>query len=165
VETGTFTETGRAVVQSANGGRGRFRGAEFAMRWQRREATRFDLLLGYVHGEDVFAGETTPADRIPPLHGRLSVEHRVHDRLRGSLVLSGAARQDRLSRRDVRDPRIDPSGTDSWLRLDARVSWQLRDSLSLRVDLGNLTDAAYREHGSGIDAPGRHVTLAVDWRS
>ena len=29
---------------------------------------------------------------------------------------------------------------------------------------GNLADASYREPGSGIDAPGRHLSIGLDWR-
>ncbi len=68
-------------------------------------------------------------------------------------------RQDRLSPRDVRDPRINPLGTAGWGTINLLASWQVREHLELGLRLQNIGDKDYREHGSGIDAPGRNLGL------
>ena len=74
-----------------------------------------------------------------------------------------ASSQDRLSPRDVRDPRIDPMGTAGWGTLNVSLDWQATSALQLGLRLENLADKAYREHASGIDAPGRNVGLWVNY--
>jgi outer membrane receptor protein involved in Fe transport len=164
VATGEVTDAGREVVTSVNGGTGSYRGVELSGRLEPVPGLDLSGALTWVSAEDRFEGETTPADRIPPLHGRLRAERALARAVRGALVLDWAVAQDRLSPRDVRDPRIDPDGTDGWTRVDAIVSWEPRADLHLRLTVGNLLDEAYREHGSGLDAPGRHVALGFGWR-
>jgi outer membrane receptor protein involved in Fe transport len=72
-----------------------------------------------------------------------------------------AARQDRLSDRDRDDPRIDPNGTPGWVTLNLRAGWQPGDRWSLQFGLENLLDENYREHGSGIDAPGISANVGL----
>ena len=163
VDTGTTTASGRDVVRSVNGGTSRLRGAELQLRWRPRPGTELDAVLNAVRGEDDFAGEVTPGDRIPPLNGLLRLRQRLSPVLTGTLAVTGAARQDRLSARDVRDPRIDPSGTDGWLRVDAVLAGRLREGADVRFEFGNLANARYREHGSGLDAPGRYLSVGIDW--
>jgi outer membrane receptor protein involved in Fe transport len=74
-----------------------------------------------------------------------------------------AGPQDRLSPRDEEDPRIDPEGTPGYGTLNLLVGWQPADQWALTLRLQNLGDKNYREHGSGIDAPGRNVGLSVDY--
>ncbi len=73
----------------------------------------------------------------------------------------GAASQSRLSSRDMRDSRIQQGGTPGYGILGVRGSGSVS---RMRVTAGaeNLFDHGYREHGSGIDSPGRHVWFRVD---
>jgi outer membrane receptor protein involved in Fe transport len=162
VDTGAVTPGGRDVVRSVNGGTSRYRGAELQLRWRLGDGTRLDAAVNAVRGEDDFAGDRTPADRVPPVNGRVRLLQSWRQ-LTGTFALSWAAAQDRLSDRDLLDPRIDPAGTAGWTRLDITFDWRPRPGLLLRMALGNLLDARYREHGSGLDAPGRHLALALDW--
>ncbi|MCZ6795802.1 MAG: hypothetical protein O7J95_19515, partial [Planctomycetota bacterium] len=73
-----------------------------------------------------------------------------------------AARQDRLSDRDIRDPRIDPTGTPGWVTLNVSGRWMISPNAWWMLALENLTDAAYREHGSGVNAPGIGVRTYVE---
>ena len=111
-----------------------------------------------------------PFRRIPPLFGRGSLVWdrpgmpRTLDRAAFSLLFAGE--QDRLNPDDETDPRIDPQGTDGWVRLDLDLEGPLgkdRSSAQARWTLGlhNLTDASYRVHASGLDAPGFGVILGL----
>ena len=42
--------------------------------------------------------------------------------------------------------------------------WQASATLQLGLRLENLMDKAYREHASGIDAPGRNAGLWLNYR-
>ena len=72
-----------------------------------------------------------------------------------------AGEQDRLSARDIADPRIDPTGTGGWVTVNLRGAWQFRQDWSLALRIGNIFDRQYREHGSGIDAPGLDAALSL----
>lgn len=112
-------------------------------------------VLNYTHGtESDGQGGRQPADRIPPLNGRLGAAFQATDRFRIKAELDFAGRQDRLSSRDIGDPRIDPAGTPGWVSLNLRLDWQLHDRVQLGLNLENLVDRHYREHASGLDAPG-----------
>ena len=72
-----------------------------------------------------------------------------------------AGEQDRLSERDVRDVRIDPTGTSGWGILGLKAIWDYRSAWQLTVGVDNVLDKQYRVHGSGLDAPGRNVFASV----
>ena len=62
----------------------------------------------------------------------------------------------------MRDPRIDPEGTAGWGTLNVLLRWDASEWLNLGLKLENMGDARYREHGSGIDAPGLNVGIWLD---
>lgn len=111
-----------------------------------------------------------PFRRIPPLFGRTAL---VWDRLgsgrpleRAAISVFFAAEQERLNPDDETDPRMDPTGTDGWGRLDLDFEGPLRreeGGAQARWTLGlhNLLDANYRVHASGLDAPGFGVVVGV----
>ena len=75
------------------------------------------------------------------------------------------ARQDRLSPRDLEDPRVNPAGTAGWNTWNVRVGWEFAEDATLALSLENLDDRRYREHGSGTDEVGHTAILTLDWRS
>lgn len=163
VDTGLRDSAGRLLVQSQNAARARIEGLELGLR-HASEAGSLGATLNWTRGQERLAGPAEPADRMPPLHGRIELDRPLSDALHGGLALRWAARQDRLSPRDLADPRINPRGTAGFVVFDADLKWAATASLDLRLRLENLTDHRYREHGSGLDAPGRGLSLGLDWR-
>jgi outer membrane receptor protein involved in Fe transport len=158
--TGETTPEGRLVVQSDNLNTATLYGLESAIKYYGSEGVEYYLVINYTRGEEQDAGGVTaPADRIPPLNGKLGLIYQPHDRLRFEPYLDFANRQERLSPRDFEDPRIDPSGTSSWGTINLLASWKASENINLGIRLQNLGDSNYREHGSGIDAPGRNAGI------
>ena len=161
VSTGLTTPSGRDIVQSVNAADSRIHGAEFGLVWQLAEQWELDANLRYTFGEQSFGGPDEPADRIPPLGGRLALNYAGDGALGASAWFAFADRQDRLSERDIRDPRIDPNGTPGWGVIGASGIWRAANGWSLSLQLDNLLDKRYRNHGSGIDAPGRNASITL----
>jgi outer membrane receptor protein involved in Fe transport len=165
VETGEVTPDGRIVVQNRNLNRVILWGAEAGARYQVREDLELSGSLTYTWGEEEFPdGSRAPADRIPPLNGLVSVRYRPGPALWVEPFIRFAARQDRLSEGNLSDPRINPDGTPGWATLNVRLGWDPHPNFGLRFALENITDANYREHGSGIDAPGINAILSAEGR-
>jgi outer membrane receptor protein involved in Fe transport len=110
--------------------------------------------------------ETEPYSKSPPLNGLVRATWEPVDFAFLEGVFQWAAKQERLSAADREDIRICPEspgcqGTPGWaavhLRAGARWRW-----FTTTLELRNLTDASYRAHASGVDAPGRSVTLALE---
>jgi outer membrane receptor protein involved in Fe transport len=160
VFTGETTEDGRLIVRSENRNEVEIYGLETGLHWEVMDDLRLFAVVNYTRGEERNdPGVTFPADRIPPLNGQLGLEYFINDDWRVEPYLLFAGRQDRLSPRDEGDPRINPQGTAGWGTLNLLLDWQATDSLQLGLRLENLADKTYREHASGIDAPGRNIGL------
>lgn len=165
VATGASTPDGRDVVQSVNAASASLRGIEGVVRVRINDAVSLATRIARTYGEQDVAGATEPADRIPPVQARVDLEWLINDAWTFDTWLVAAGRQDRLSARDVDDVRIDPDGTPGWTATGARVRWTDGDAWRVDVGIDNLFDKRYREHGSGIDAPGRNLslTLRLSW--
>ena len=161
--TGDVTPEGRLVVQSDNLNEATLYGLESGLRYIAGEELEFYAVLNYTRGEEYDVDEgTVPADRVPPLNGRIGLVWQHGERLRMEPYLDFAASQERLSPRDEGDPRIDPEGTAGYGTLNLLIAWQANERISAGLRLQNLGDKAYREHGSGIDAPGRNIGAWFD---
>lgn len=164
VPTGEI-RNGRTVVQSQNVKKVILWGAEAGARFLVREDLELSGSLIFTWGEEEFPdGSRRPADRIPPLNGQAAVLYRPLPTLWVEPFVRFATRQDRLSDRDLTDPRINPSGTPGWVTANVRLGWDVHPNVGVRLALENLTDLNYREHGSGIDAPGFNAVLSVEGR-
>ena len=158
--TGELTPEGRLVVRSDNLNEASLYGLESGLRYLASNDFEWYGVVNYTRGDETDPdGSTAPADRIPPLNGRLGLVWRANERLRLEPYLDFASGQDRLSPRDLEDPRIDPRGTPGWGTLNLLFSWQLTEQAHAGLKLQNLGDKHYREHGSGIDAAGRNLGM------
>ena len=112
----------------------------------------------YTYGQNTTARE--PFRRIPPLNGRVGLTYQLLGGwwARAELLLAGA--QTRLAKGDQDDNRIAKGGTPAWqvLNLNGGYRWRY---VTLSAELQNLTNQAYRTHGSGVDGIGRSAWLSV----
>lgn len=163
IPTGEVLPDGREVVQSENLNSVDYAGIEAGASWTPTNHLTVYGSLNYTWGEEEFTdGQRTPADRIPPVNGQLGAWWRPWPRLWFEPYVRFAGDQNRLSDRDKADPRVNPQGTDGWLTINGRVGVQLNRYLHARLTIENVIDEVYREHGSGIDAPGTNVIVALD---
>lgn len=164
VFTGEVTADGRTIVRSENRNEVKVYGIEAGAYWDVVNDVSIFAVINYTHGnEKGVSGKLQPADRIPPLNGKLGLEYFFNADWRLEPYLLFASRQDRLSPRDKRDPRINPLGTAGWATLNLSLDWQASASMQVGLRLENLTDKFYREHASGIDAPGRNIGVWVNY--
>lgn len=162
VLTGDITPDGRDETQSRNIETTDIYGVEIGASILLGGGLTADVVVNYLRGEqEDEAGMTVPGDRIPPLNGRLAMTWRTSYSFSLEPYLVFAAGQDRLSPRDVRDPRIDPLGTPGWMTTNLRADWDVSETWQLSVTLENLFDKSYRAHGSGIDSVGRNLIVSV----
>ncbi len=165
VPTKAVTSDGRTVVQSQNLSQVILWGAEMGARFLVREDLELSTSLTFTWGEEEFPdGRTEPADRIPPLNGRVGLLYRPRPTLWIEPFIRFATEQDRLSPRDKADPRINPNGTPGWVTGNVHLGWDIHPNVGLRFALENITNLKYREHGSGIDAPGVNAIFSLQGR-
>ena len=109
--------------------------------------------LTYIHGQNISDAE--PMSRIPPTQGVLGLRWRdTEGRNWLDLYAWLVASQARLSARDVRDSRIPLGGTPGYATLNIRAGSFITKNQRVSLGIENITDKAYRVHGSGVDGPG-----------
>jgi outer membrane receptor protein involved in Fe transport len=113
--------------------------------------------LSYTYGQNTSDDE--PLAAMPPVHGFLGVRY---DGKKQWLEINTrfAAEQDRLAAEDLEDTRIPEGGTPGWWTLNFRSGYSVSGEVSLRFALMNVFDTNYREHLSGLNAPGRNFILS-----
>ena len=143
----TKKNLGEAIIQ----------GTEIAVDYSLSGSLSFRGNLTTTYGENITYNE--PVGGIPPIFGLAGVRW-----ARGRFFLDGysrfAVRQDRLSADDLDDPRIPPEGTPGWFTLNLRGGVTLRQSLIVQIACENILDRNYREHGSGVNGPGRNWVIS-----
>jgi len=166
------TIDGLAEVTKLNAGDGHVQGIEFALDWQfARDWKVFGSVAwqdGQVDGfpDSTSKMETEPVSRLLPLTGLVGLRWDSPERrfwLEGSVLMSD--RQDRLSASDARDTqRIPPGGTPGYTVTTVRGGWRVTDTFTLTTAVENVTDEAYRVHGSGVNEPGVNFIFGAQVR-
>jgi outer membrane receptor protein involved in Fe transport len=110
---------------------------------------------------------TEPLSRIPPLNGLVRAIYEYSELLFFEAAGRWALQQTRLSAADRLDNRICPEapdcrGTPGYFAVHLRAGTRLSKHFSAAITLQNLFDTTYRNHGSGVDEPGRSVVVGVE---
>lgn len=164
VDTGNVRGDGRTEVQSRNIAEARYYGIESGLDCRFAGTTSMYGAANWTIGKEQIDGAWQPANRVPPLNGRIGVRQGLAAHFTLDAWVDWAARQDRLAASDVDDSRINPNGTGGWATVNLAVQWQASTKMQLSLSGRNLLDQAYREHGSGLDGAGRGISMSVDYR-
>jgi len=109
--------------------------------------------MTYIYGWN--SSFTAPMSRIPPLQGILGCRYRTKDMKSWFDVYTWMVnKQDHLSARDKDDSRIPAGGTPGFMTLNLTMGRTFCERHRVSFLLENITDKAYRVHGSGVDGPG-----------
>jgi len=165
VETGETTSDGQSIVQSQNINEVDISGLEAELNYYFDNGGHLFATLTYTHGDEQTEEGEGPADRIPPLFGVVGYQQEVWADWNIRSQVRFAETQDRLSERDLNDPRINPFGTGGFVVYDTHLTWRRDINSQVRLGIENIFDKKYREHASGLDAPGRnyHVSFYYDF--
>jgi len=157
--------TDRLVVQGQNLNSVTLYGIEAGGRLQVLDNLQASANFNFTWGEERFRdGRSAPADRIPPVNGQVGVLYRPMPRIWVEPFMRFASEQDRLSDRDRIDPRINPNGTPGWVTANVRLGWDIDEHFRARLAVENLFDQPYRDHSSGINAPGINAIVSLEAR-
>jgi outer membrane receptor protein involved in Fe transport len=157
---------GKPVVWNVNGEEGILWGIEPRVAADLGQGVVLSGSLAYTWGkEKVTGGPDEPLTRIPPLFGQVRLRWDAasvcHGRVFVEGYVRGATKQDRLSSEDESDARIPPGGTPGWWTWNARLGY-VTDNLAWTLAVENITNEAYKYHGSGVYAPGTNAILSVE---
>ncbi|MBN2354646.1 TonB-dependent receptor [candidate division KSB1 bacterium] len=147
------------IKSKQNIGRAYMRGVEFSL-----DCLMLDNLHLYGNGHSTFGQNTTlnePIGGIPPTCGLLGLKW-MESGFFATAYGRFAARQNRLSADDLDDPRIPEGGTPAWWILNIRAGATVFDSCRLQFGVENIFDLNYREHGSGVNGPGRNFIVSLE---
>jgi outer membrane receptor protein involved in Fe transport len=159
---------GLRVFRAANIGEAWIRGVELHADAALTRRLSIRAQAFHTYGSQTGAGGKgrEPVGRIPPVTGVAALRRTLGRPGSGAwveLAARGASPQDRLSDRDLRDSRIQEGGTPGYAIASVRGALFLWGATRMSAGLENLFDRGYREHGSGIDAPGRHIWVRLDF--
>ena len=171
----TSTPTGRQIsgfteVTKQNSARGHLKGVEFAARVTVVPGVDAWANVTWLDGEletiaDLASSEriTEPLSRGMPLTSNAGLRWQSGDgRRRAGLDLTVAATADRLSAGDRNDTqRIPPGGTPGYTVVDLMGAVRVHRHVDIVARLENILDEDYRAHGSGVNEPGRGLSVAV----
>jgi hemoglobin/transferrin/lactoferrin receptor protein len=166
---GTDPMTGEVITTTTNGSDGHLWGAEAAAAWRFRPQWTVSGYVAYVDGEaDTYPTSSLvpvrePVSRLMPLTASVALRW---DEPLGKVWVEGrvtaADRADRLTSGDRDDTsRIPPGGTPGYYVVQIDSGYQANSNLELFLTLENVTDTAYRIHGSGLNQPGFNAIVGA----
>ena len=146
------------VKTKKNIGIASIRGFETAIDYNFYQYLYFHSNITTTYGHNTTNDE--PVGGIPPTFGLVSIKWR------GSvysfeIYMRFATKQDRLSTDDKDDPRIPEDGTPRWQTYNFRAGFKVLKFVDLQFAVENIFDYNYREHGSGINGPGRNFIASL----
>jgi outer membrane receptor protein involved in Fe transport len=158
---------GKEVVFNVNGGKGILWGSEGSLLLDLGNGLFATGHATYTWGEERISGnDRIPLTRIPPLFGQVKIRYDNLDIFGGKAFLEGyiraAAKQNRLSREDIKDVRIPPGGTPSWWTLNFRAGTILMKHIRLTFSIENGLNKKYKYHASGIYSAGTNAIISLE---
>ncbi len=149
---------GEPVFTKANVDQAFIQGVEGEFGWRFSKQLSLDAYATYTYGAE--SADLSPLRRIPPFHGSIQIRYIRPEGWYATFEWQAAAAQTRLSGGDIRDHRIADGGTPAWQIINLYLGYRYK-FLSINLGLQNLSNQAYRMHGSGVDGYGRSLWIST----
>ena len=147
------------IKSKQNVGQAYIRGIEIGFEYNPFKKILFYTNITSTFGQNITLNE--PVDGIPPTFGLAGLKWLSPDYY-FDLYIRFASKQNRLSTDDRDDPRIPIGGTPGWKIVNFKAGFKFLETVDLRLTVENIFDINYREHGSGINGPGRNFILGME---
>ena len=172
----TSTPTGNTIgglreVTKLNSASGFIQGIEAGFDYRLKHGLSVFGNFSWAEGQsDVFLSSGSPVStreplsRVQPIIGTGGLRWDSPDETYWIEVSASlAGRADKLSSNDLSDTqRIPPGGTPGYSVISVDAGWEVNDTTTYYFGIENLTNEAYRNHGSGSNEPGLGVVLGIN---
>ena len=150
------------VYHNANLGNSVIYGGRLEVQSNLSEEFGLNGTVNYTRGKTIISG--SPLSHIPPIFGRVGLLKKMGDWDLESFVLFNGAKDVSLYGLDATDnlSQALDTGTPAWWIWNFDASYAVSDKLQLQCGVQNLLDAHYKPFSSGISAPGRGVSVALN---
>lgn len=151
------------VLANQNKNKARIAGLSLEGRTPVTERMLLQVASALTQGRILQKAGNTPLDHIPPLSGKVGLLYEDKGfNLEFNGLFNGWKRIDQyLLNAEDNEAYATPDGIPAWLTINIHTGWHLSDSTRLRLSLENLLDTSYRVFASGINAPGRNLSIMV----
>jgi len=147
-----------ALFHKTNAGRAFNTGFEIGSQLKLRRGIAISGRMHYTYGENITDQE--PLSGIPPMSGLAEISWQGED-IKTDLSFRFVFAQNRLSAIDKLDLRIPEGGSSRWHTVNWRISKEIHSRISISLAFNNIFDMNYREHLSGLNAPGRNLIFGA----
>ena len=147
-----------ALFHKTNAGRAFNTGFEIGSQLKLRRGIAISGRMHYTYGENITDQE--PLSGIPPMSGLAEISWQGGD-IKTDLSFRFVFAQIRLSAIDNLDLRIPEGGSPRWHTVNWRISKEMHSRISISLAVNNIFDMNYREHLSGLNAPGRNMIFGA----
>lgn len=149
---------GNQVYLKQNSENAYIKGAEFNLISTFAHHFKGSAGITYLYGQNITKNE--PIRRIPPLNGRFDVTFEKKSFfIKPEFLFANS--QNRLAQGDIDDNRIGANGTAGWQVVNLYSGYHF-SRIKTNFLLNNLTNKAYKMHGSGVYGIGRAVSLSLE---
>lgn len=149
----------------SNQNKRRARVAGFSVEGQTPLTEEILLRIGgsMTHGRILDAEGNTPLDHIPPLSGIAGLSYNRNKlNLEFNTLFNGWKHLDQyLLAAEDNEAYATPEGMPAWLILNAYGGYDFSGAFRIQLSLENILDTGYRVFASGINAPGRNLSLML----
>jgi len=148
------------VYSKMNTGKAIIRGIEWSSKNRIVENLYLSTFITYTYGQDLIKND--PLRRMPPFFGNFSVEYNL-GKLKIIPSLAAARAQKRLASGDISDNRIGKDGTPGFAVVNLNAQYAI-NRFEFNLNMLNLSNKAYKTHGSGVFGYGRSAFCSVSFK-
>lgn len=151
------------VLATQNNTNALITGANVDAQFEIAKALHTFFTINLTRGRIIKFGPNTPLDHIPPLSGKIGIDYtKPRWRIEINTQFNGKKKiEDYLLNAEDNEVYATPYGMPAWMTYNMYSSFNITKKIKTGLALENILDTEYRVFASGINAPGRNLSLSI----